>query len=100
MCFIKPPAGEHTTAQPLRRDYARFVSLVPRKLLFEAWLRCGVQLNCGNRSTQARFGPQTSAPCDLCHGDFGAADRRLSDSCPDCGSLLARHSLERALTVA
>src|SRR3954466_6996389 len=29
-----PPAGEHTLAQPLRRDYGKWVRLVPGKSIF------------------------------------------------------------------
>ena len=60
----------------------------------------GVQYARGQCSTQERTGPEASAARGLRHGNFGPFADRASPACPYRNSLLARHSLELALTVA
>jgi len=63
-------------------------------------LSCGVQYARGQCSTQKRTRPEAFAARGLRHGNCGPSADRVSPACPHRNSLLARHSLELALTVA
>src|ERR1700688_419406 len=54
----------------------------------------------GECSTQRRRCPQASTARGICHGNFRASADRLPAVTTHADSLLARHSLELALTVA